>query len=51
MKDAEAGDLTFVLQVEASRSHADVRLEMQVELIGGAVQQGGHCGSCKRESR
>lgn len=39
--------LTFVLEVEASGGHADVRLEVQVELVGRAVQQGGHRGPCR----
>lgn len=39
--------LTFVLQVEAGGGHTDVRLEVQVELVGGAVEQGGHRGPWK----
>ena len=38
-----ASVLTFILEVEPGSDHADVGVEVKVELIGGAVQQGWRC--------
>lgn len=43
--------LTLVFQVEASSRHTDVRIEVEIELVGGAVQEGGHRCSWEREAK
>jgi len=37
--------LTFVFQVKAGSGDADIRIEMQIELVWSAVQQRRHCSS------
>ena len=49
--DADTEELTFVLQVEAGSGHADVRLEVQVELVGCAIEQCWHRGTCGKGCR
>lgn len=39
-------ELTFVLQVESGSGHTDVGEKMQVELVGGAVQESWNSGAC-----
>ena len=41
--------LTFVLQSESGRRHADVWEEVQVELVGGAVEEGRDRGAFREE--
>lgn len=46
----QASRLTFVFQVKTSCCHTNVRMKMQVKLIGGAIQQCWHSCTWKNKS-
>lgn len=48
--DAETGSLLLYFQVEASSGHADVWLA-QVELVGRAIEQRWHRGTCRKRCK